>query len=138
MVPRNERCRTSLRRRPKWRASLSTEEYIIGSFILDVLAEALAGLRDALRLLLGIAAAYTQYVNYICRCVLPLFAGWYQMSMRRCERYKHLGIIKSLAFNRPRMRNQAGSLALYNMMVITHGQVVKRQELINSPSNEQI
>ena len=98
-------------------ASLSTEEYIIGSFILDVLAEALAGLLDALRLLLGIAA-YTQYVNYICRCVLPLpwySPGWYQM--RRCERDKHLGIIKSLAFNRPHMRNQAGSPCLRPLYV---------------------
>ena len=101
------------------RVSLSTEEYNTGSFILDVLAEALTSLRDAIQLLLGIAA-YALYLNYICRYVLPLFAGWYQM--RRCERYKYLGTIRSLTFHRPHMRNQAGSLALYNMMGITHGQ----------------
>ena len=53
--------------------------------------------------------------------------------MRRCERYKHLGTIRSLTFHRQHMRNQAGSFAIYNMMGMTHG-----QELINSPSNEQI
>ena len=36
--------------------SLSNEEYNTGSFILDVLAEAMTNLRDALQLLLGIAA----------------------------------------------------------------------------------
>ena len=110
--------------------SLSNEEYNIGSFILDVFADAMTNLRDALQLLWGIAA-YALYLNYICRRVLPLFAGWYLM--RRCERYKYLGTIKSLTFHRRHMRNQAGPFAIYNMMGMTHG-----QELINPPSNMQI
>ena len=75
-------------------ASLSIEKYNIGSFILDVLVEALVNLRNAMRLLFGIAA-YTLYVTYICQYVLPLFAGLY--FVRRCERSKYVGSMDCLA-----------------------------------------